>query len=120
MTGGRTVTVHTLDAGAITIPEPAWCLGHPDGPAEYRTDVHHTGPAHRVDYAGRATLAAEPVAFPYGAHPVPPSVHVEILIPAATMDPPGLEALAVVLDEQAAEVRRLALRLAVLRAGGDW
>ncbi|MGW2040507.1 DUF6907 domain-containing protein [Streptomyces virginiae] len=120
MTGARTVTVHTLDAGAVTVPEPAWCLGHPDGPAEYRSDVHHTGAEHLVDYDRRATLAAELVEFPYGDHPVPASVHVEILIPAVTLDPPGLQALAAVLDEQAAEVRRLALRLAVVRAGGDW
>ncbi|MFJ3978367.1 DUF6907 domain-containing protein [Streptomyces sp. NPDC090021] len=120
MTGARTVTVHTLDAGTITIPEPVWCLGHPEGPAEYRADVHHTGPEYLVDTDRRAVLAAEVVEFPFGDHPVPPSLYVELFVPTATMDPPGLEGLAVVLEERAAELRRLALRLAVLRAGGGW
>ncbi|MER6484091.1 hypothetical protein ABT264_11185 [Streptomyces virginiae] len=120
MTGPRTVTVHTLDHGPITIPEPAWCLGHPDEPADYRADVHHTGPEYLVDHDARAVLAAELVEFPYGETPVPPSVYVAISVPSVTLDPPGLEGLAEVLVERATELRRLALRLAVLRAGGDW
>lgn len=121
MTGARTITVHTLDYGPVTVPEPAWCIGHPDDrPAEYRDDVHHTGPAHVVDYDAQAVLSVELVAFPFGLHPVPPSVYVEIVIPAATLDPAALEGLAVILAEQAAELRRLAVRLAVLRAGGAW
>ncbi|MFD9519329.1 DUF6907 domain-containing protein [Streptomyces sp. NPDC059979] len=120
MTGARSVTVHTLDHGPVTIPEPVWCAGHPDLPAEYRDDVHHTGPAHVVDYDGQALLTAELVAFPFGRHPVPPSLYVEITVPGVTLDPPGLEGLAAVLTEAAAELQRLALRLAVLRAGGVW
>ncbi|KJY18398.1 MULTISPECIES: hypothetical protein [unclassified Streptomyces] len=119
MTGARTVTVHTLDAGLITIPEPAWCLGH-DGPRDVLVDVHHSGPEHLVQYGGGTALRAELVEFPYGETPVPVSVHVELSVPDVTLDPPGLEGLATVLDEQAAELRRLALRLAVLRAGGVW
>ncbi|WP_060179544.1 DUF6907 domain-containing protein [Streptomyces sp. IMTB 1903] len=119
MTGARTVTVHTLDHGRVTIPEPAWCTGH-DGPPDGLVDVHHTGPEHLVQYGGGTALRAELVAFPYGETPVPVSVHVELHIPDVTLDPPGLEGLAVVLDEQAAELRRLALRLAVVRAGGVW
>ncbi|MER6199831.1 hypothetical protein ABT234_20980 [Streptomyces sp. NPDC001586] len=120
MTGSRTVTVHTLDHGAITIPEPVWCAGHADLSAEYRDDVHHSGPEHVVDYDGQAVLTAELVEFPFGMRPIPASVHVDIVIPGATLDPPALEALAAVLVEQAAELRQLALRLAVLRAGGAW
>ncbi|WCD86369.1 hypothetical protein KPP03845_102715 [Streptomyces xanthophaeus] len=120
MTGPRTVTVHTLDHGPVTVPEPAWCTGHPDLPAEYRDDVHHTGPEHVIDYDAQAVLTAELVEFPFGMHPIPPSVCVDIVIPSATLDPAALEGLAVILTEQAAELRRLALRLAVLRAGGAW
>ncbi|MGW6979966.1 DUF6907 domain-containing protein [Streptomyces sp. NPDC054932] len=119
MTGARTVTVQTLDHGPITIPEPDWCLGH-GGPPDVLVDVHHTGPEHVVRYGGGIALRAELVAFPYGETPVPVSVHVELHIPDVTLDPPGLEGLAEVLVEQAAELRRLALRLAVLRAGGAW
>ncbi|MGW2580645.1 DUF6907 domain-containing protein [Streptomyces virginiae] len=121
MTGGRTVTVPTLDHGPVTVSEPEWCTGHPDDlPAEYRDDVHHTGPEHVVDYDAQAVLTAELVAFPFGLHPVPPSIYVEIVIPAATLDPAALDGLAAILTEQAAELRRLALRLSALRAGGAW
>ncbi|MGW7715188.1 DUF6907 domain-containing protein [Streptomyces chartreusis] len=42
MSEARTVTVHTLDHGAVTIPEPAWCLGeHTDG--NHRQDIWHAG-----------------------------------------------------------------------------
>lgn len=120
MTGERTVTVPTLDHGPVTVPEPIWCTGHNDQLVEYRDDIHHTGPEHVIDYDAQALLSAELVEFPFGRRPVPPSVHVEILVSALTLDPPGLEGLAAVLTEQATELRRLALRLAVLRAGGDW
>lgn len=120
MTGARTVTVPTLDHGPVTMPEPAWCAGHPAEPVEYRDDVHHAAAEYVVDYDGLAVLAAELVAYPFGAHPVPASVHVDITVPGLTLDPPGLEGLADVLTAQAAELHRLALRLAVVRAGGDW
>ncbi|MCY0962785.1 DUF6907 domain-containing protein [Streptomyces sp. H27-H5] len=110
----------TLDAGAVTVPEPSWCAGHAAEPLDYRADIHHAAPEHIVEYDMQALLSAELVEYPFGQHPVPPSVHIEITIPGATMDPRGLEALAAVLTKQAAELRRLALRLAVLRAGGDW
>ncbi|MFD4245081.1 DUF6907 domain-containing protein [Streptomyces sp. NPDC058525] len=120
MTSARTVTVPTLDHGSITIPEPDWCTGHPEAPAEYRDDVHHAGPEYLVDHDARAVLAAELVEYPFGLRPVPPSVYVGLLVPSATLDPAGLEALAEVLVERAAELRQLALRLTVLRAGGAW
>ncbi len=119
MTASRTATVPTIDHGPVTLPEPAWCIGHHAQP-EALADVHHTGPEHVVSYGGGITLRAELVAFPYGITPVAVSVHLELHVPDVTLDPPGLEGLASVLVEQAAELRRLALRLAVLRAGGVW
>jgi hypothetical protein len=120
VSGVRTVTVSTLDHGPVTLAEPAWCVGHPAEPAEYRDDVHHAAAEYVVDYDGLSVLAAELVEYPFGLHPVPASVHVDITVPGLTLDPPGLEALAGILTAQAAELHRLALRLAVLRAGGDW
>lgn len=120
MTGPRTVTVHTLDNGPVTVPEPGWCTGHPAELAEYRDDFHHTGPEHVVDYGGQSLLTAELVEFPFCLHPVAPSLYVDITIPGATLDPLALEGLATILTEQAAELRRLSLRLVVLRAGGAW
>ncbi|MFF4428287.1 DUF6907 domain-containing protein [Streptomyces sp. NPDC001513] len=120
MIRARTVTVHTLDQGAVTVPEPIWCTGHADLPTGYRDDIHHSGPEKVVDYEGQAVLSAELVEYPFGMRPIPPSVYVDILIPSTTLDSAALEGLAAILTEQAAELRRLALRLAVLRAGGEW
>jgi hypothetical protein len=38
-----TVTVQTLDHGEVTVPEPAWCLGHDDEYVGYLADVTHNG-----------------------------------------------------------------------------
>ncbi|MGV9242635.1 DUF6907 domain-containing protein [Streptomyces sp. NPDC003710] len=37
----RTATVRTLDHGEITIPEPAWCIGHHWQPKPARADITH-------------------------------------------------------------------------------
>ncbi|MCY0952106.1 DUF6907 domain-containing protein [Streptomyces sp. H27-S2] len=118
MTGARTVVVPTLDHGDVTLPEPAWCAGHAEGPAEYRADVHHAAPVPVP--AGLVDVDVELVAFPYGGTPVPVSIHVEIVIPGATLAPDGLREYAAGLVERAALLRELADRLAVLRAGGVW
>lgn len=41
--GNGTVTLDTLDHGRITIPEPAWCLGHGGEQIVQRVDVTHVG-----------------------------------------------------------------------------
>src|SRR4051794_13176954 len=41
----RTITVPTLDAGEITLPEPPWCTGITHHHAVHRTDICHQGPA---------------------------------------------------------------------------
>lgn len=118
MTGARTVTVLTLDHGDVTLPEPAWCAGHPEGPAAYRADVHHAVPVPVPD--GLVDMDVELVAFPYGSVPVPVSVYVGIVVPAMTLDPDGLRDYAAGLTERAALLVELADRLAVLRTGGAW
>ncbi|MFJ2741855.1 DUF6907 domain-containing protein [Streptomyces sp. NPDC087440] len=42
MSAPTTVTVHTVDHGPVTIPEPAWCLGVHEAEA-YRVDIEHQG-----------------------------------------------------------------------------
>ncbi|MEV7833023.1 hypothetical protein AB0P12_20770 [Streptomyces subrutilus] len=118
MSGARTVTVPTLDHGNITLPEPSWCAGHPEGPAESRADVHHAAPVPVPD--GLVDMDAELVAFPYGGTPIPVSLHVEIVGPALTLNPDGLREYAAGLIERAALLVEFADRLAVLRAGGAW
>ncbi|MCY0926908.1 hypothetical protein OTB20_11975 [Streptomyces sp. H27-H1] len=118
MTGARTVTVPTLDHGDVTLPEPAWCAGHREGPAEYRADLHHAAPVPVPD--GLVDIDAELVEYPYGTTPVPASVYVELTAPGLTLDPDGLRAFAAGLVQRAALLVEFADRLAVLRAGGAW
>lgn len=118
MTGARTVTVHTLDHGPVTLPEPSWCAGHTDGPAEHRVDLHHAAPVPVPE--GLVDMDAELVEFPYGTTPVPVSVHVELVAPGATLDPDGLREFAAGLSARAALLVEFADRLATLRAGGAW
>lgn len=42
MSAPQTVTVHTVDLGPVTIPEPAWCVVAHDWEA-YRVDIEHRG-----------------------------------------------------------------------------
>lgn len=118
MTGARTVTVPTHDAGPVTLPEPSWCAGHPNDDTGYRVDLHHAAPVPVPE--GLVDLHAELVAFPYGTTPIPVSVYVEIVAPARTLDPDGLRAFAAGLVERAALLGEFADRLTVLRAGGAW
>jgi hypothetical protein len=42
VSAARTVTVHTIDHGPVTIPEPSWCLGVHTAEG-YREDIEHQG-----------------------------------------------------------------------------
>ncbi|WP_329471701.1 hypothetical protein OIE75_20360 [Streptomyces sp. NBC_01723] len=39
------VTLQTLDQGEVTVPEPAWCVGHDDELVGYLADLTHNGPS---------------------------------------------------------------------------
>ncbi|WP_327169224.1 DUF6907 domain-containing protein [Streptomyces subrutilus] len=118
MTGARTVTVPTLDHGDVTLPEPSWCAGHPEGPTEARVDVHHAAPVPVPD--GLVDMDIELVEYPYGTVPIPVIVYVAITVPAMTLDTDGLHEYAAGLVERAALLVEFADRLAVLCAGGAW
>lgn len=118
MTAVRTVTVPTLDVGPVTMHEPSWCTGHGQELASDLVDVHHAAVIAVPD--GLISLHAELVEFPYGTTPIPVSVHVELVVPGATLDPDGLREFADALMERAALLRDFAERLATLRAGGAW
>ncbi|MFI5803018.1 DUF6907 domain-containing protein [Streptomyces sp. NPDC051561] len=47
MSAVRTVTVHTVDHGPVTIPEPSWCRGKHASEA-YREDIEHQGDEFRA------------------------------------------------------------------------
>jgi hypothetical protein len=76
MSETRTVTVETIDHGAVTLPEPVWCLGrHPDG--VHRVDIWHAGeevpllvstPCHGLVPLTTATVVQKPFATDADPH----------------------------------------------------
>ncbi len=118
MTGGRTVTVPTLDHGPVTLPCPRWCV-EPHTTPEYRADISHTGPAESFTFGGTPLLVAMLSADPYGP---PwrrgPALYVEQQEFARTLDPDGLRQLAAAYVVQAGRLRDLAHDLSALQEGG--
>ncbi|MER5892298.1 hypothetical protein [Streptomyces sp. NPDC001876] len=120
MNAPRTVTVPTLDHGDITIPEPAWCIGHADARPEYRSDIGHTGAQHHLVYEGAELGTAMLVQDPLAEHSDRSvKVLVELGGNGVSLDPVELVALADSLIGYASTLCELALQLAVLRAEGD-
>lgn len=58
--GDGTVTLDTVDHGEVTVPEPAWCIGHSWQPNPHRADITHNSTrvkaAATTDGAGRVHL----------------------------------------------------------------
>lgn len=118
MTAPRTITVHTIDQGAITVPEPAWCNGwHADG--EYSVDLTHQStalcalidtPCHGLEIFLQADIVQSPLS---SRNEISVAVNIGQFHEFA---PPSLEALADTLVSHADTLRTLALQLAVLQA----
>ncbi|MCX4972196.1 hypothetical protein [Streptomyces sp. NBC_00620] len=120
----RTVTLATLDHGEITIPEPAWCIGHPNHrPDDHRADILHSGPDTVLAFRGRHITDASLVQSPFSTAEIPelcsstPGVSVSVL--GLTLDPVGLYELAAALETYADQLRNLADQLDTFLAGGD-
>lgn len=119
MTGARTVTVHTIDHGPVTLPEPAWCLSEHPGDG-HRVDISHEGPEAELalpTWAGPRTLmhaVFEQRPFTERRPGRGPFVNVEIGGDWYPADPAGLDQMAAALVEHACTLRALARQLAVL------
>jgi hypothetical protein len=117
VTEPRTVTLPTIDAGDVTIPEPSWCAGHADHrPDTYRVDLDHKGPEHRLTHNGERLWTAFLGQAPHASRPKARElgVYVEQGSYARTLDPASLYDLAATLDAHADRLRELADRLAAL------
>ncbi|MGW6743761.1 DUF6907 domain-containing protein [Streptomyces sp. NPDC055025] len=121
MNAPRTVTIETLDRGDVTIPEPAWCVGHDGDPPQFLSDTNHTGPAHEATYLGHhlgyAALVENPLVVQSNG-----ALRVVVEIGGALgigLNPEELDGLAAVLVDYAGELRGLARQLTVLLAEGD-
>jgi hypothetical protein len=123
VTGHRTVTVPTRDAGLVTIPEPAWCLGdHPAG--GHGVDITHSGPetalaidtGHGPVVIARACIEQRPFTeqTPPGTGPF---VAVELAGSWYPCGPTTLRRIADQIAEQASDLRALAEVAAALGAG---
>lgn len=115
----RTVTLPTEDHGNVTLPEPTWCAGHPNPQPQYRTDLTHYGPEHRLTFNGselfRLMLAQSPLAEQTSRDVC---AYVEQTGYTGSLDPAGLYDLAAALDSAADQLRVLADQLAAVLAGG--
>ncbi|MCH0539889.1 hypothetical protein I3F58_10010 [Streptomyces sp. MUM 203J] len=119
MSAPRTVTVHNLDHGPTTVPEPTRCRGHDDGAPQYPADVIHTGPPLSLatpSWRGPAKwLHAVVDAAPHSARERD-MVVVELGGGSYRYSPEGLRELADDLTAQLHEVRAFADTLAAPRA----
>lgn len=117
----RTVTVHTVDHGLVTMPEPAWCVGHEGDRPGHRVDLGHRGPAQDLDFGDHRLWSVLLVQAPFttlGSRQT--AVHVEQTGYAGTLDPAELDALAAALVEHAVQLRAAARQLGVtLKAEGN-
>jgi hypothetical protein len=118
--GDGTVTLDTFDHGDVTVPEPAWCIGHSWQPNPHRADITHNSTRVKAsamtDGAGRVHLLhayishAPHLEIRPEPHPVV-SVQLECTEDFAAEDIPqlieGLKSAEQVLANVAAEAIRL-------------
>ncbi|MGW4541582.1 DUF6907 domain-containing protein [Streptomyces chartreusis] len=114
----RTVTVHTLDHGPVTLTCPAWCTGAHDDDV-HRVDVSHDGPEHVIAPGGREVLRALFTQAPFSSVDQAVGLYVEVADLAGTRNPADVEQLADDLTAAADQLRALARELAALLAGGE-
>ncbi|MFG2948186.1 DUF6907 domain-containing protein [Streptomyces adustus] len=121
MTEPRTVTLPTADHGDVTIPEPAWCIGHVSTPGDLRVDIIHSGPDVVLSFHGRditeACLTQSPFASPSAPRLGGRTPGVSVTALALTLDPAGVYELAAAFDRYADGLRDLADQLAAVLAG---
>lgn len=110
-------TIPTLDHGDVTVPEPAWCIGHADQPRGYRIDLTHSGPELRIGPAGEPLFTALVTQHPFSSGSRETSLYVEDLDITGNYSPAELDELAAGLVEAAAQLRHQARWLSVLRGG---
>lgn len=121
--GRRTIVLPTIDHGDVTIPEPAWCVGHTDHRPGYRCDILHRGPdvalTFRGHWIGDATLVQSPFAQTSNPELGGPTPGVSVSLIDRTLNPVGVYELATAIEEYAGRLRSLAYELAVILAGGE-
>ncbi|MFE7446836.1 DUF6907 domain-containing protein [Streptomyces chartreusis] len=104
----HTVRVNVLRTYRLEVPEPTWCVGH-DDIAQFRRDITHYGPEHRLTFNGdelfKLMLAQSPLAR-NGSRDV--EAYVEETGYTGSLDAAGLYDLAAALDHAADQLRTFA------------
>jgi len=126
MTKPRTAVVPLLVVQPLEIDEPDWCAGHPDidsdeARAQFKSDIDHKGPEHRLTHDGERLWTAFLGLAPYSSIPEARvlGVYVEQGGYARTLDADGLYDLAASFEAHADRLRELADQLAALLNGGS-
>lgn len=119
MTEPRTITLATADAGDVTIPCPAWCVGHAHhDPLTERVDLTHAGPDVDCTHRGHTLFSAALVQSPFSTSTTPelggPIPGVSVYPLGRTLDPIALYDLAGALDGYADRLRSLADQLTAI------
>lgn len=117
MTAARTVAVQTSDHGAVTMPEPSWCIGHAGHPVDALVDLGHHSAEYPLGRPGDPVGIAFVSQYPHGTGPREIGLFVEQSALAITLDPSAVRELAVDYETAAAQLRRLADWVHILKAG---
>jgi hypothetical protein len=119
------VTLQTLDHGEVTVPEPAWCIGHDDEYVSYLADLTHssahtTAPIVTAKYGPSTIMTAYISHAPHAQVQPEPNPLLSFLLDAhGDLDPADGHNLARALRIAATRIERLATDLAHLRGEGQ-
>ncbi|MEI5036027.1 hypothetical protein RB201_35565 [Streptomyces sp. S1A(2023)] len=119
MSTPRTVTVPTSDLGTVIVPEPSWCAGHDEQPVDALVDLGHRSTEHPLgrpsDPVGIAFVSQYPHATNHLDRDL--GLYVTQTDIATTLTPEAVRELAADYETAAAQLRRLADWLHILKAG---
>jgi hypothetical protein len=123
--GEGTVTLQTRDRGEVTVPEPAWCLGHDGEDVSFLADLTHNG-AHATAPLVTAKYGPSKIMNAYISHaphaqmrPEPKPLLSFLLDGHGDLDPADGHNLARALRIAATRVERMATDLGHLRGEGQ-
>ncbi|MFI6138035.1 DUF6907 domain-containing protein [Streptomyces griseus] len=117
MSTPRTVTVTTTDQGPVIVPEPSWCAGHADQPVDALVDLGHRSAEHPLGRTSDPIGIALVSQYPHGNGPRETGLFVEQTTLAVTLGPDAVRELAADYETAAAQLRRLADWVHILKAG---
>ncbi|MEV5353266.1 hypothetical protein [Streptomyces sp. NPDC052693] len=106
--GEGMVTLQTVDRGEVTVPEPAWCVGHEGDPVSHFTDITHTGRTVALRFDGNRLMAARLSWAPFAQQQPEPHPLVRVDDLPLGLDPQETRELAARAGLYAGELYRLA------------